>query len=166
MKKSIILFILSFFIIIPTSFANSINISDDLFNATLNISSPIKSISYNKVFPLFITTENDTTYTFKATPIKNNTLYLRNTNLNINDDKFLDKWKNDIINNNDIYYIETIPLKKGIIYIIKGDLKSYITTYYIKNNLLFFTTIVVSNPISKNDLINLAYESIESIYPK
>nr|DAT46082.1 MAG TPA: protein of unknown function (DUF4969) [Caudoviricetes sp.] len=165
MKKIFITFLLLFIFCVPVS-ANTVNISDDLFNATLNTSSPIKSISYNKIFPLFITTENGTTYTFKATPIKNNTLYLRNNNLNINDNKFLDKWKNDIINNNDIYYIETIPLKKGIIYIIKGDLKSYITTYYIKNNLLFFTTIVVSNPISKNDLINLAYESIESIYPK
>lgn len=65
-----------------------------------------------------------------------------------------------------LYYIETIPIKKGIIYITRDSKKSYIYTIYIKNNLLFSTTILVKNPISKNNLINLAYQSIESIYPK
>ena len=166
MKKIIILFILSFFIIIPTSFANSINISDDLFNATLNTSSPIKSIFQNRAFPLSITTEDNTVYTFRAKQITDKILSIYHVPLDLNNDNFLDEWEKNILNNfNNVYYIETIPIKKGIIYIIRDNKQAYIYTNYIKNNFLFSTTILVKNPISKNDLINLAYQSIESIYP-
>lgn len=166
MKKILIIFLLLFVFCVPVS-ANTVTISDDLFNATLNTSSPIKSIFQNRAFPLSITTEDNTIYTFRAKPITDKILSIHHIPLDINNDNFLDEWKNNILNNiNGIYYIETIPIKKGIIYITKDSKKSYIYTIYIKNNLLFSTTILVKNPISKNDLINLAYQSIESIYPK
>ena len=166
MKKIFITFILLFVFCVPVS-ANTINIGDDQFNATLNTSSPIKSIFQNRIFPLSITTEDNTVYTFRAKPITDRLLSIHHIPLNLNDDNFLDEWKNNVLNNIDgIYYIETIPIKKGIIYITRDSNKSYIYTNYIKNNLLFSTTILVKNPISKNELINLAYQSIESIYPK
>lgn len=149
MKKSIILLILSFFIIIPTSFASTkiktenCTVFWDISPLTTEISLGYSSIIITTPFysSYFLESENNEYFNI------HDIFYVP---YNVNSKNFLNEWENNIKNKfNNIIYIEKIPIKNGIIYILRNT-----------NN-----TKEVKTYISLNQLKDFAYKAIESIYP-
>lgn len=167
MKRIIIIFLLSFFICIPASFASTkikaenCTVFWDISPLTTEISLGYSSIIITTPFysSYFLESENNEYF---------NIHHIFYVPYNVNSKNFLNEWENNIKNKfNNIIYIEKIPIKNGIIYITKNNNNTKeVHTYYYKNGRVYscFTSFYDSS-ISLNQLKDFAYKAIESIYP-
>lgn len=171
MKKFFITILLSLFICIPTSFANTKIITPN-FTILYDLSPQTTQIDFGK-FLVNITTPDTITYFTKDIPNNNFAQEYIGIPNNPNSNNFLNQWENNIKNNvkkydlQQIIYIEKTPIKNGII-VILSDYYGYkeVKTYYYKNGAVYGTDTYFKNlTVTLNELKTYSYKMIDSIYP-
>lgn len=126
----------------------------------------------NKLCRLFYNIYNNTQFIYLFSSSSNNEVIniheLHCVPYNINSDNFLNQWENNLKNKyNNIIYIEKIPIKNGIIYILIDDYgNKEVRTHYYKNGTVYTTCTYFKDPkVTLNKLKTFSYKAIESIYP-